>query len=586
MDASSYTQQDQQQARWGYDPTLSPDIQLELEADLMSQAQNGEYNLQAYADAGPSSSHVQFTASNEFGSGNTPADAFSSIPLPPSQPPSHRPSRANSRSSSLTRSPPLPLDHSHVGGGGQHTAQTFPSFAQYAAFLTTDGGAQPAEYGAPRPTYNFSHTQAQGQGQPPSPPNFTVAGAQFAPGPGAIDTSSGHYVHGHGQQYPRSSGSGHYPTSSGSAHYPTSSGSAHYPTQQAKRKRMTQPGAEVHDSRDGDEMDFEDDGHSGGGGGQHGGGGQGGGGGSGGVVKPSGACARCKTLKVKCEFVTGANGGEADSCKRCANGGHECVVPGRKKRKSPPKREHLLTQIREQAAQIQKLMSQLERPARGGGQHQGQFLNAQQHPHHSQQHGQRAGGQHAQQHAQFRMPTSASASEISFASLHSPILSPTSAGAAGYDGGAQLSQIPPPPTTKAEADVAAWLAKARGSLAEFDGLLGATPVLQGYLVAGDDSDHSSDDGDYHHYDYDDEHDPDLNDLDDMDYANGGGGYGARARDDVDSEDSEFEIEVLDAAGNVQRGRGRRNRSLGRHSVFFARDEREAFGAGECGGGEC
>jgi len=73
-------------------------------------------------------------------------------------------------------------------------------------------------------------------------------------------------------------------------------------------------------------------------------------------LKPRpGACSRCKTLKVKCEFKT-----DTDPCKRCLNGGHECVIPGRKKRRAPPKREHLLNQIREQAAQIQKLMSQLE----------------------------------------------------------------------------------------------------------------------------------------------------------------------------------------------------------------------------------
>lgn len=68
-----------------------------------------------------------------------------------------------------------------------------------------------------------------------------------------------------------------------------------------------------------------------------------------------GACHRCKSLKVKCEFKQ-----ETDTCKRCFNGGHECFIPGRKKRRAPPKREFLLSQIREQAAQIQNLMSQLE----------------------------------------------------------------------------------------------------------------------------------------------------------------------------------------------------------------------------------
>lgn len=45
----------------------------------------------------------------------------------------------------------------------------------------------------------------------------------------------------------------------------------------------------------------------------------------------SGACARCKNLKVRCEFKT-----DTDPCKRCLNGGHECVIPGRKKRRTPP----------------------------------------------------------------------------------------------------------------------------------------------------------------------------------------------------------------------------------------------------------
>ncbi|KAJ7686068.1 hypothetical protein B0H17DRAFT_722358 [Mycena rosella] len=71
-------------------------------------------------------------------------------------------------------------------------------------------------------------------------------------------------------------------------------------------------------------------------------------------AKPPGICGRCKALKMKCEFKT-----ETDPCKRCLNGGHDCITLGRKKRRTPPKREHLLNQIREQAAEIQRLMSQL-----------------------------------------------------------------------------------------------------------------------------------------------------------------------------------------------------------------------------------
>ncbi|KAH0832961.1 hypothetical protein J3R83DRAFT_11937 [Lanmaoa asiatica] len=94
--------------------------------------------------------------------------------------------------------------------------------------------------------------------------------------------------------------------------------------------------------------------------------------------KHAGACARCKSLKVRCEFRV-----DRDTCKRCTSAGQECVIPGRKPRRTPPyadflsprtvrlmrtfrKREHLLNQIREQAKQIQELMAKLEasnRPA-------------------------------------------------------------------------------------------------------------------------------------------------------------------------------------------------------------------------------
>ena len=36
-------------------------------------------------------------------------------------------------------------------------------------------------------------------------------------------------------------------------------------------------------------------------------------------------------LQVRCEFKT-----DPDTCKRCLNGGHVCVIPGRKKRRPPP----------------------------------------------------------------------------------------------------------------------------------------------------------------------------------------------------------------------------------------------------------
>ncbi|KAG8213378.1 hypothetical protein J3R82DRAFT_11872 [Butyriboletus roseoflavus] len=75
----------------------------------------------------------------------------------------------------------------------------------------------------------------------------------------------------------------------------------------------------------------------------------------------AGACSRCKSLKVRCEFRN-----DSDTCRRCTGAGQECVIPGRKPRRAPPKREHLLNQIREQAKQIQELMAKIEalnRPA-------------------------------------------------------------------------------------------------------------------------------------------------------------------------------------------------------------------------------
>ncbi|KAF7327903.1 Zn(2)-C6 fungal-type domain-containing protein [Mycena kentingensis (nom. inval.)] len=160
-------------------------------------------------------------------------------------------------------------------------------------------------------------------------------------------------------------------------------------------------------------------------------------------AKPPGACARCKNLKVKCEFKT-----DTDPCKRCFNGGHECVTPGRKKRRTPPKREHLLNQIREQAAEIAKLMSQLEETnARRG-----------------------------------RPPNSTTTETFPHSpssGLHSPVLSEAAA--------IQIS----PETTKHVED---WLAKARDSLAEFDGFIGigGAGMPQRLLVKEDLEDPSSD----------------------------------------------------------------------------------------------
>jgi hypothetical protein len=74
-----------------------------------------------------------------------------------------------------------------------------------------------------------------------------------------------------------------------------------------------------------------------------------------GKAKNPRACVRCKTLKVKCEFKS-----NKDPCKKCLNGGHACQIPGKKPRRTPPKREHLMNQIRDQASEIQRLLAELE----------------------------------------------------------------------------------------------------------------------------------------------------------------------------------------------------------------------------------
>ncbi|KIK63161.1 hypothetical protein GYMLUDRAFT_41485 [Collybiopsis luxurians FD-317 M1] len=144
-------------------------------------------------------------------------------------------------------------------------------------------------------------------------------------------------------------------------------------------------------------------------------------------VKP-GACARCKNLKVRCEFKT-----DTDPCKRCLNGGHECVIPGRKKRRTPPKREHLLNEIQKQAEEIQKLMAKLAKLEEANKQ---------------------------------KALLSTDPSEIG----SPPILSPSSTNNSIYLGSelTSASQVSP----GANKDVEDWIAKARESLAEFGGFIG------------------------------------------------------------------------------------------------------------------
>ncbi|KAJ7052617.1 hypothetical protein C8F01DRAFT_1261749 [Mycena amicta] len=274
--------------------------------------------------------------------------------------------------------------------------QNYPQFDQNA-FLSTDQ----REYHNNRATYNFQTAT--------TPTPLTASGLS------AITTS------------PQSIAAPALPQQSNRYYGPRAS----QPAQLPKTKRQRGPTAPAEDVKE-DEMEpeMEDEG--------------------GARAKPPGACARCKNLKVKCEFKT-----DTDPCKRCFNGGHECVTPGRKKRRTPPKREHLLNQIREQAAEIQKLMFQLE-----------------------------------ETNARHARPPNSSATEAfppltPSSGLHSPVLSPTSTtfGSDPTKGSSETNKV-----------VEDWIAKARDSLAEFDGFIGigGAGMPKSLLVKEDLEDSSSD----------------------------------------------------------------------------------------------
>ncbi|KAI0758853.1 hypothetical protein C8Q74DRAFT_1372764 [Fomes fomentarius] len=72
------------------------------------------------------------------------------------------------------------------------------------------------------------------------------------------------------------------------------------------------------------------------------------------ATKRTGACARCRRLKMKCTF----NHTDDDICSRCSTGGYECVFPGRKPR-APGVRMVLRQQIREKDAMIDNLLNQV-----------------------------------------------------------------------------------------------------------------------------------------------------------------------------------------------------------------------------------
>ncbi|OJA09448.1 hypothetical protein AZE42_02630 [Rhizopogon vesiculosus] len=170
-----------------------------------------------------------------------------------------------------------------------------------------------------------------------------------------------------------------------------------------------------------------------------------------GKPRPTGACARCKSLKVRCEFR-----GDNDICKRCTTAGQECVIPGRKPRRTPPKREVLLKQIREQAAQIQMLMAELEAPNR------------------------RAASCSVSSPSTAETPLSPSSS----VDLHSPTLDPDTPGDSG----------PPRP------EVQDWIAKARASIEAFGGLI----ALGGTVTVTHPENSAESDEDEYGFDFEDE----------------------------------------------------------------------------------
>ncbi|KAJ7227114.1 hypothetical protein GGX14DRAFT_418213 [Mycena pura] len=313
----------------------------------------------------------------------------------------------SAQSAALQNSAPYPRNSHSPSASVDHTIYT-PAHAQSFAF------GQSAAYLAAEPeyptTYNFQPANA-------APPLTATSLSAITTSPQAIASSS------LPQQPNRSA------QPSQSYYLPRAGGGASQSAPQPKVKRQR-----VHTTSDDpkdEDMDPEIDEEGGG------------------PAKPPGACARCKNLKVKCEFKT-----ETDPCKRCFNGGHDCVTPGRKKRRTPPKREHLLAQIREQAAEIQKLMAQLEE------------TNAR----------------------QARPPNSSTTDTFPpltpSSGLHSPVLSPTSSGLGDSSVNSETNKV-----------VEDWIAKARDSLAEFDEFIGigGAGMPKNLLVKEDLEDSNSDD---------------------------------------------------------------------------------------------
>ncbi|KAI0915948.1 hypothetical protein AcV5_003413 [Taiwanofungus camphoratus] len=78
-------------------------------------------------------------------------------------------------------------------------------------------------------------------------------------------------------------------------------------------------------------------------------------GGSHAARRPPGACVHCRSLKIRCEFIS-----EENVCVRCKVGGHECISRSRKKREPAPTHEDLQKRSYSQDLQIQSLLRQLD----------------------------------------------------------------------------------------------------------------------------------------------------------------------------------------------------------------------------------
>ncbi|KIP11212.1 hypothetical protein PHLGIDRAFT_159580 [Phlebiopsis gigantea 11061_1 CR5-6] len=171
------------------------------------------------------------------------------------------------------------------------------------------------------------------------------------------------------------------------------------------------------------------------------------------------ACTRCKQLKVRCEPSLD----DPDICKRCFRGGSDCTIPGRKKRKPPPKRELLLNQIRDQAESIKALMAKLEEANKKA--------------------------ERAQAAQTSNAPSPASTTDFSFISLSdSRLMSPEIEGCADDANASPAASAAA--ASRSNADVQDWIAKARASIQAFDGYInmGGSSVARSALVADEGSD--------------------------------------------------------------------------------------------------